>query len=183
MLFVSIARYTDDDLHNYKRPAMREPQFKRLSQELLDAVAEQSRSSPRQRQNYNFHEPSEKVQRLLNVLQPGTYVRPHRHPRPPEINGFEFFLVIQGEVGIILFDESGQILHTERITANGTTRGIELAQGIYHTLVALVPDAVILELKEGPYNPSTDKEFIEDFPAEGTPAAEQMVEQWKGLFI
>jgi cupin fold WbuC family metalloprotein len=161
---------------------MRSPQIKRLTQELLDNVAEQARHSPRQRQNYNFHEPSEKVQRLLNILQPGTYVHPHRHQRPSEINGFEFFLVVRGELGMLLFDENGQIVHTERISANGKTCGIELPEGTYHSLVALVPDTVILELKEGPYNPSTDKEFMTGFPAEGTPAAEQMVETWKGYF-
>lgn len=156
--------------------------IKRLTEELLNTIVEQARHSPRQRQNYDFHEPAEKVQRFLNVLQPGTYVRPHRHQRPSQVNGFEFFLVIQGEIGIIIFDESAQILQTERISANGATRAIELPEGVYHTLVVLVPDTVMLELKEGPYNPTTDKEFLDGFPAEGTPAAEQMVEQWKGYF-
>jgi cupin fold WbuC family metalloprotein len=165
-----------------RKPAMRSLPIKRLTEELLNTIVEQARHSPRQRQNYDFHEPSEKVQRFLNVLQPGTYVRPHRHQRPSQVNGFEFFLVIQGEVGIIIFDESAQILHTERICANGATRGIELPEGVYHTLVVLVPDTVMLELKEGPYNPSTDKEFLDGFPAEGTPAAEQMVERWKESF-
>lgn len=161
---------------------MRSQPIKRITQELLETIAEQARSSPRQRQNYNLHEPTEKVQRFLNVLQPETYVRPHRHRRPPEVNGFEFFLVIQGELGVIILDESGQIDHTERICASGSTRGIELPEGTYHTLVALVPNTVILELKEGPYSASTDKEFINSFPAEGTPAARQMVENWKGYF-
>lgn len=70
--------------------------IKRLTQELLEKVAEQSSKNHRQRKNYKFHHHSEKVERFVNVLQPGTYVRPHRHIRPPEINGFEFFLVIQG---------------------------------------------------------------------------------------
>lgn len=75
-------------------------------------------------------------------------------------------------------DECGQILDIERVSANGSTRGIELPEGTYHTLVALAPDTVILELKEGPYEPSTDKEFIDTFPDEGTPAAKQLVETW-----
>jgi len=162
---------------------MQLPAIKCLTQELLDNIAEQARSNPRQRQNYNLHQRSEKVQRFINVLQPETYVRPHRHRRPPEVNGFELFLVIQGELGMIILDESGQILHTELIAANGATRGIELPEGTFHTLVALAPDTVMLEVKEGPYNPSTDKEFLDSFPAEGTPAAGQMVERWKGYFI
>lgn len=161
---------------------MRSLAIKRLTQELLNTVTEQARGSPRQRQNYNFHQPSEKVQRFLNVLQPETYVCPHRHQRPPEVNGFEFLLVLRGEVGIIIFDENAQILHTELISADGATHAIELPEGIYHTLVALAPDTVMLELKEGPYNSSTDKEFLDGFPTEGTSAAEQMVEHWRSYF-
>lgn len=158
------------------------PPVKRLNQELLDNIANRARSSPRLRQNYNFHELSEKVQRFINVLQPGTYVRPHRHCRAGGINGFEFFLVLQGELGIIILDECGQILDTERVSANCSTRGVELPEGTYHTLVALAPDTVMLELKEGPYDPSTDKEFLDAFPAEGTPAAREMVETWQAYF-
>lgn len=161
---------------------MHPPQIKRLTQGLLDEVAERSRQSPRRRQNYNFHELSEKVQRFVNVLQPGTYVRPHRHERPPEINGFEFFLVLQGELGILILNENGQILAQERVSDTGPTRGIELPEGTIHTLVALRPDTVILEFKEGPYAVSTDKDFLAGFPDEGTLEAQQMVEYWQACF-
>jgi cupin fold WbuC family metalloprotein len=161
---------------------MPSPPIKRLNQELLDTIAQQARNSSRRRQTHNFHDLSEKVQRFINVLQPGTYVRPHRHRRAAGVNGFEFFLVVQGELGIIILDENAQIIHKERVSANGPTHGVELPEGTYHTLVALAPDTVILELKEGPYDPSTDKEFLNAFPAEGTPAAAQLVETWQGYF-
>lgn len=161
---------------------MTSPPLKRITQELLNDISQQARTSPRLRQNYNLHDLSEKVQRFINVLQPGTYVRPHRHHRTAGMNGFEFFLVFQGELGIIIMDKNGQILAKERVSAHGSTRGIELAEGTYHTLVALVPDTVILELKEGPYDPSTDKEFLDIFPDEGTPAANNLVETWQSYF-
>jgi len=161
---------------------MEHPSIKRLDQELLDTVAQQARSSSRLRQNYNFHNPAEKVQRFLNVLQPGTYVRPHRHRRSPEVNGFEFFLVLQGELGMLILDAEGRVIRQEWISAQGPIRGIELAEGTYHTLVALAPDTILLELKEGPYDPSTDKEFLKTFPEEATPAAQQMVVSWQDHF-
>lgn len=160
-----------------------ESSIKRLTQELLDNIAQQARSSPRLRQNYNFHDPTEKVQRFVNVLQPGTYVRPHQHRRASGVNGFEFFLVLKGELGMIILNDEGQIIHRERVTAHGPTQGIELAEGTYHTLVALAPDTMILELKEGPYDSSTDKEFLTTFPAEGTQAAEDLVKTWQNYFI
>lgn len=161
---------------------MQSHSIKCLTQELLDEVAANSRRSPRQRQNYNFHELSEKVQRFINVLQPGTYVRPHQHRRPEGVNGFEFFVVLQGELGMIIMNENGKILRKERIGAAGPTRAIELPEGTVHTLVALAADTAILELKEGPYDASADKDFLSNFPAEGTEAARELVKIWEAEF-
>ena len=156
--------------------------IKRLNQELLDATAQKALNSPRLRQNYDFHEWSERVQRFINAFQLGTYVRPHRHLRAPEVNGFEFFLVLQGSLGMLILDEQGQVIHTERIEAHGPTHGVELAEGNFHTLVALEPNTVILELKEGPYTRMTDKEFMQSFPEEGTAEAQQWVSKWESYF-
>lgn len=161
---------------------METPPIKRLNQELLDVVSEKAQSRPRLRQNHDFHEPPEKVQRFLNALQPGTYVRPHRHLRDADENGFEFFLVLQGALGMLILDEQGQVIHSERIEAKGPTRGIELAEGNFHTLVALEPNTVMFELKEGPYQPSMDKDFLPMFPSEGTPEAQQWVSTWQSYF-
>jgi cupin fold WbuC family metalloprotein len=157
--------------------------IKRLDHDLLARVADQARTSDRLRQNYNFHAHDEKVQRFLNVFQPGTYVRPHQHLRSSDSNGFEFFLVVQGGLGMLLFDSEGQVIHQETLKAQGPTKGIELAEGAFHTLVALAPDTVILELKEGPYVPSNDKNFLPQFPQEGTSAASECVRVWEQMFI
>ncbi|MEK0180507.1 WbuC family cupin fold metalloprotein [Microcoleus anatoxicus] len=158
------------------------PPIKLLTQELLDEVAANSRHSPRQRQNYNFHDLSEKVQRFVNVLQPGTYVRPHRHLRPPAVNGFEFFVVLQGELGMIIFNDQGKIIDSFRLSAAGPTRAVELPEGTVHTLVALAENTAILELKEGPYDLGSDKDFLTDFPPEGTAAARELVAIWEAEF-
>ncbi|MBW4523614.1 MAG: WbuC family cupin fold metalloprotein [Phormidium tanganyikae FI6-MK23] len=161
---------------------MNELPIKCLTQPLMDSIAEQARSSPRQRKNYNFHQHCDQVQRFLNVLQPGTYVRPHRHVRPEDKSGFEFFLVLQGAIGILILEESGKVIHTEKISATGTTRGVELGEGMFHTLIALEPDTVMFELKEGPYMPMDDKDFLQQFPLENTPEAKQWIQTWQGHF-
>ena len=66
--------------------------------------------------------------------------RPHRHRREPPGAGFECFLVLQGEVGLLLLDGAGRVLGRERISAGGPLFGIELAEGVIHTLVALFDD-------------------------------------------
>ena len=157
--------------------------FKRLNQNLIDTVAQQASSSDRLRQSYNFHTLEEKVQRSLICLQPGTYVRPHRHKRAIGNNGFELCLILQGAVGMLLFNDQGAIIHQEQISADGTTSGIELREGTYHTLIALLPNTVIFEVKEGPYDSTTDKEFLPFFPLEGTIAAEKLVQTWHSYFV
>jgi cupin fold WbuC family metalloprotein len=158
------------------------PRLQRIDQELFDAVAAGAARSPRRRLNHNFHAPADAVQRFLNVLQPGTYVRPHRHRRGVPGEGFECFLVLQGEIGLLLLDGNGTVIQRERIRAAGPLRGIELAEGTFHTLVALTADAVILEIKQGPYVPAADKDFLAGFPLEGTEAAAASESLWRGLF-
>ncbi len=156
--------------------------IKRLNQNLFDSVAQDALALPRLRKNHNFHDLPDVVQRFINVMQPGTYVRPHRHLRPEPGSGFEFFLVLQGEIGFIVLDEEGQVTHTERISKDGPTYGVELAEGQFHTLIALAPNTVMFELKEGPYIPATDKDFLPQFPQEGTPEAAQQVQAWVQVF-
>lgn len=156
--------------------------LKLLDRDTLARVAATASNSPRLRKNHNFHALPDKVQRFINVLQPGTYVRPHRHLRPDGQNGFECFLVLQGAIGFLILDTAGGILRTETLQAGGPTFGIELAEGQFHTLIALEPDSAMFEIKEGPYIPSSDKDFLPNFPAEGTDAARVQVEMWRSLF-
>jgi hypothetical protein len=59
---------------------------------------------------------------------------------------------------------------------------VELAEKQFHTLVALSSDAVLLELKQGPYQPTADKDFLPQFPQEGSAAAQVQEERWRQLF-
>jgi len=156
--------------------------LKRIDQDLFDAVASVAQQRPRLRMNHNLHQESELVQRFLNVLQPGTYVRPHRHVRAEAGTGFECFLVMQGAIGLLLFDAEGRLQQQERLDARGSLRGVELAENQFHSLVALEPDTVMFELKQGPYQPTADKDFLSNFPQEGDPDAAKQEQIWRGLF-
>lgn len=51
-----------------------------LTPELIRKGLDASRESPRKRIILPIHRRQEaRVQRMLNFLQPGTYIRPHRH--------------------------------------------------------------------------------------------------------
>ena len=159
------------------------PALKCLDQALFDAVAAEARRSPRLRRNHNLHAEPDLVQRFLNVMQPGTYVRPHRHLRPTPGEGFECFVVLRGALGFLLLDERGEVCQQVRLDATGEVRGVELQEGRFHTLVALSPDTVMFEIKQGPYQPALDKDFLATFPAEGTAAAAAQEALWRGRFL
>ena len=155
--------------------------FRRIDQQLFAQVSAEARQHPRLRLNHNFHREQDSVQRFLNVLQPGTYVRPHRHRRNGSGTGFECFLVLQGAIGLLLFNGKGEIQQQLHLSATGPTHGIEVDENQFHTLVALEADSVIFELKQGPYQPAQDKDFLRGFPLEGTPDATVQEAQWREL--
>ena len=67
--------------------------MKIIDKQLLDKTNEQAKQSPRLRMNYNFHERlDDPVNRLLNAMEPGSYIRPHRHLDPDKD---EIFLLLR----------------------------------------------------------------------------------------
>lgn len=74
------------------------------------------------------------------------------------------------------------MIHQERLAAGGPVHGIDLAEDQLHTLVALEPDTVMLEIKEGPYQPASDKDFLATFPGEGTAEAVSLEASWRARF-
>ncbi len=163
------------------------PGIQLITDNLIDQVRKKAIGSPRLRQNYNFHESAEEnPHRFLNVLIAGTYVTPHRHLEPPKSEGF---LVLEGCAAAFLFDDAGRVTDVFLLSGDGTVpelpeafrghkvaRGIDLAPGIWHTIVALTPSVVCYEVKPGPWVPSTDKEFAAWAPAEGAAGAPAYLE-------
>ena len=150
-----------------------------ITDTLLKEVSREARENPRRRKNRNFHEMSDPVHRLLNAVEPGTYIRPHRHLDAAKA---ETALVVSGAVGVLVFDDSGALAEKRRLTAAGANVGVEMPAGVWHTFVALEPGSVFFETKAGPYVPLKPEEMAPWAPAEGTPEATALEESWRGMF-
>ncbi|RHJ83985.1 WbuC family cupin fold metalloprotein [Parabacteroides sp. AM08-6] len=127
--------------------------MKTINKQLLDATTERAKQSPRLRMNYNFHEQlDDPINRLLNAMEPGTYLRPHRHSNPDKE---EIFLLLRGKVAVFIFDNDGNI--TEKLILNPKegTYGAEIKAGTWHGLLVLESGSVIYEIKQGPFAPLT----------------------------
>ncbi|MFA5529301.1 MAG: WbuC family cupin fold metalloprotein [Thiohalomonadaceae bacterium] len=143
--------------------------LKRLDNRLFDNLAAQARTHVRGRINENLHTgPDDPVQRFLNAIEPGSYVRPHRHTEPSR---WELLTVLTGAAVVLLFDDMGKVLLREEVDAHGPLHGLEIPAGAWHTVAACVPGTVLLELKPGPYRPAADKDFAPWAPREGDPEA------------
>jgi cupin fold WbuC family metalloprotein len=142
---------------------------------LRETVA-RAASSPRRRANLNVHPAlDDPVQRMLNVFQPGTYVRAHRH----EPDRFELFLALSGRAAVLTFDDAGHVLEVVALEP-GATWAVELPGDVWHTVVSLAEDTALFEVKPGPYRPLEDKDYAPWAPREGTPDAQSMLAQWRG---
>ncbi len=142
-----------------------------IGEKLIAQVVEGSRLSPRKRMILPFHKgPEASMHRMLNALQPYSYIRPHRHLHPPKA---ESVILLQGALLCFLFSPSGQVTEVHRLAGGSPEFGVDSEPGQFHTFLALAEDTVIFEVKPGPYEPASDKDFAEWAPAEGTPEAEE----------
>ena len=138
--------------------------MKVINNELIDSVSSLAKVSSRKRQNYNFHDTLDAVlQRMLNAIEPETYVQPHKHENPDKV---EAFVVLRGKVLIVEFDDQGTITCHQLLSLDGVL-GVEIAPRTWHTVISLEPGTVVYEVKEGPYSALNDKDFASWAPAEG----------------
>lgn len=148
------------------------PEVKLITDSLFDAVADSAGRSPRRRMNHNFHAgAADNPHRFINVLLRGAYVQPHRHSHPPKS---ETFLVLEGEADVILFDDGGAVTARHRLgrqSDGARVWGIDIPPGVWHTILPRSERAVCFEVKPGPWEPASDKEFAPWAPREGDPAA------------
>lgn len=124
--------------------------------------------SPRHRAIVRYHDHAEAVQRMMNALEPDSYVRPHRHADPDKV---EVFVALAGRALALSFDDDGRVTGFALIDAAGDPRGVEIPPRTWHSVVALAPGTVLYEVIEGAFSPSTHKSYAAWAPAEGTPEA------------
>ena len=137
-------------------------------------VAQKSReaaANPRLREIHRFHATDDAaLQRMVNALTPGTYVRPHRHRNPPKD---ESFVLLTGSMGLVVFRDDGGFLREDCVVLS-RERGVlavDVRAGCWHAILALEPATTVFEVKPGPYTATDDKDFAPFSPADSDPQA------------
>jgi cupin fold WbuC family metalloprotein len=141
----------------------------RIDNSLLNTLSGKAKAAPRLRTNHNFHQSAaDPLNRMLNAMEPGTYVQPHKHENPDKR---EAFLLLRGKMLVVSFDNAGNVTDHVVLDPQAGNFGLEVPPRTYHTLVCLAEGSVLYELKDGPYDVSNDKVFAPWAPSEGSPEA------------
>jgi len=133
----------------------------RYSKDLLQDIIKKARVAERKRFIYSLHKSNTELQRLLNAVEPDTYVCPHKHTHTPEI-----FIRLRGRVALLTFDDSGEI--KDKFILDEENPGAEIPVNTWHSLVSLDRDSVLYLVMEGPYDEKTHKTFPKWAPREST---------------
>jgi cupin fold WbuC family metalloprotein len=151
-----------------------------IDRALLARVSAAAADAPRRRKNHDLHASCEEpANRLLNAVEPDSYVAPHRHLEPTKD---ETMVVVAGRFGFVFFDDAGEVTHTVEAAAGGDVLGVTIPHGCWHSVVALEPGSVFFECKSGPYRPLTDDERASWAPREGEPAVAGYHARLRALF-
>lgn len=145
--------------------------MKIIDKKLLDKTTQAAKASPRLRMNYNFHEDTnDSLNRLINAIEPDSYVRPHRHLNPDKE---EIFFLLRGRAVFFIFDDEGNITDKLLLSPQEGVYGAELDPGIWHSLLVLEPGTVVYEVKRGPFAPLSPENLAPwSPPAEDVEAVE-----------
>jgi len=136
-----------------------------INQQLLKKLSMEAIALPRRRKNHNFHENCEaQTHRLLNAIEPNSYVMPHKHNDP---NKGETIICLSGKLGLIVFDSTGNVEQKLTLEADSETVGVDIPYGIFHTVLALKSGTVFFEAKAGPFVPLEAEEQAPWAPVEG----------------
>jgi cupin fold WbuC family metalloprotein len=96
-----------------------------INDEFIRPVADKANTSPRRRMNFNFHpQLDDPLQRMLNCLEPDTYIQPHKHENPDKV---EAFILLKGKVLVVEFDADGNVVSHALLEAGTGTYGAEIA--------------------------------------------------------
>ncbi len=120
-----------------------------IDSELLDALSEKVRLSPRLRMNYDLRNHSwDGSQRMLNALEPGTVVPVHRHAKSSET-----VVVIRGAIRQNFYDGDGNVTESVIYRAGASVSICVVPINTWHNSESLEPGTIIFEAKDGVYEP------------------------------
>ena len=93
---------------------------------------------------------------MLNAIEPGSVVPVHRHQKTSET-----VVVLRGRAVQHFYDGQGELVESVLLEAAGEVPAIQVPMGAWHRLESLESGMVILEMKDGAFEPLRPEDIME----------------------
>jgi len=127
-----------------------------ITQALLDDLSARAKASPRLRMNYDLrNSPEDGSQRMLNAIEPGSVVPVHRHRTSSET-----VVCLRGRMVEEYYSEAGELVDAVELIPGGPVVALNIPAGQWHTVRSLESGSVLLEMKDGKYEPLGPEDIL-----------------------
>ena len=121
----------------------------KITQAILDDLTAQAKASPRLRMNLDLRNSvSDGSQRMLNAIEPGSPLPIHRHMKSSET-----VVCLRGHLREVFYNEAGEVTEVIDLQPGGDCVALCIPIGQWHGVEVLESGTVILECKDGAYEP------------------------------
>lgn len=129
----------------------------KITQAVLDKLTGKAKTSPRLRMNQDLRDSeTDGSQRMLNAIEPGSPLPIHRHRHSSET-----VVCLRGRIVEEFYDELERTCtDAVELSPNGPVVALNIPAGQWHTARALESGTVILEMKNGKYEPIQDCDVL-----------------------
>lgn len=128
----------------------------KITQALLDSLTEKAKASPRLRVNYDLRNSTEdRSQRMLNAIEPGSPLPIHRHMKSSET-----VVCLRGHLREVFYNDAGVVTEVIDLAPNSECVALNIPIGQWHTVEVLESGTVILECKDGAYEPLGEEDVL-----------------------
>ena len=129
----------------------------KITQAILDDLTQKAKESPRLRMNLDLRDSdTDGSQRMLNAIEPGSPLPIHRHRTTSET-----VVCLRGRLVEEFYDEQERTCtETIELSPNGPVVALNIPAGQWHTVRAMESGTVILEMKNGAYEPLSDEDIL-----------------------
>ena len=129
-----------------------------ITQRILDNLTGLAKVSPRLRMYLDLRNNVEDAsQRMLNAIEPGSLMPIHRHQKTSET-----VVCLRGRLVWEYYDEkTHRCTETIELSPGGHVVALNVPVGQWHTVRAIESGSVILEMKNGPYEPLGPEDILQ----------------------
>lgn len=128
----------------------------KITQALLDDLTAQAKASPRLRMNYDLRNSSaDGSQRMLNAIEPGSPLPIHRHRKSSET-----VVCLRGHLREVFYNAAGEVTEVIDLAPDSGCVALNIPIGQWHTVQVLESGTVILECKDGAYEPQEPEDIM-----------------------